>query len=173
MYGSVYPNMSRHTSFRQRKSGSNNDNMKKMLSVRKCSTLSNTLAFPPFSSQVNPMPKCGLVQTKICITHSLPLLEDPAIITGSLEAPPVGQADTRQVGTLVVDTTTQTVEVKVEEVVMAVGHILLKAEEHLMGQVACPVLVLVVEVVVATVLEALIIPKVVHTVAQGPAVAQI
>lgn len=84
----------------------------------------------------------------------------------------MGLVDIPLVGTLVADTTTQTVEVKVEVVVMAMGHILLKAEEHLMGQVVCLVLVLVVEAVVVMELEALIIPKVVHTAAQEPAVVR-
>lgn len=156
--------MSHHTSFRQRKSGNNNDNkMKKMPSVRKCSTLNNTTVFHPFNNQGNLITNC--------ITHSPQLLEDLAIIMVSLEAPLVGQEDTPQVGTPVEDTTTQTVEVKAEEVVMAVGLMPLKAEEHLMDQVAClvPVLVAVAE---PTELAAPIIPKVVHMVAQGLAVVQ-
>ena len=159
-------------SFRQRKSGSNNDNkMKKMPSVRKCSTLNNTTVFHPFNNQGNLMAKCDQVQTKICITHSPQLLEDLAIIMVSLEAPLVGQEDTPQVGTPVGDTTTQTVEVKAEEVVMAVGLILLKAEEHLMDQVACLVPVLA-AVPAAMELAAPIIPKAVRMVAQGLAVVQ-
>ena len=56
---------------------------------------------------------------------------------------------------------------------MAVGLMPLKAEEHLMDQVACLVLVLVaVAVAEAMELAAPIIPKVVHMVAQGLAVVQ-
>ena len=158
-------------SFRQRKSANNNGKMKKWLSVRKCSTHSHTLVFPPFSSLGN-MPKCGQDQTNQFMALNPKFLQDLPIIMGSPEVHLVGQEDILLVGTLVGDTITRIVQVKEEEVVMEVGHILLKGGGHLTGPIVCLVAVLV-AVVPAAMLELQIIPnKVVHMGAQQLVVAR-
>lgn len=150
-------------SFRPRKNVSSNDKMKKMPSVLKCSILSSIHVCPPFSRLGNNTPKCGKVLTTLFMGLNQQLLQDLAIIMESLEVLLVGQEDILLVGTLVGDTITRIVQVKEEEVVMEVGHILLKGGVHLMGQVVCPVgpvVVLVVGVEAAMELELQIILKV-------------
>ena len=163
MFGLVYPNTSHRMSFRPRKNVSSNDKMKKMPSVLKCSILSSIHVCPPFSRLGNNTPKCGKVLTTLFMGLNQQLLQDLAIIMESLEVLLVGKEDILLVGTLVGDTITRIVQVKEEEVVMEVGHILLKGGVHLMGQVVCPVgpvVVLVVGVEAAMELELQIILKV-------------
>lgn len=157
-------------SFRQRKSANNNGKMKKWLSVRKCSTHSHTLVFPPFSSLGN-MPKCGQDQTNQFMALNPKFLQDLPIIMGSPEVHLVGQEDILPMGTQVEDTVTQIEQVKVV-LVMAVDLILLKGGGHLTGPIVCLVAVLV-AVVPAAMLELQIIPnKVVHMGAQRLVVAR-
>ena len=157
-------------SFRQRKSANNNGKMKKWLSVRKCSTHSHTLVFPPFSSLGN-MPKCGQDQTNQFMALNPKFLQDLPIIMGSPEVHLVGQEDILPMGTQVEDTVTQIEQVKVV-LVMAVDLILLKGGGRLMGPIVCLVVVLV-AVVPAAMLELQIIPnKVVHMGAQQLVVAR-
>ena len=115
------------------------------------------------------MAKCGQDLTSQFMGLNPQLQRDLATTMGNLEVPLVVREDTHLVGTLVGDTITQVVEVKVEEVLMAMGHIL-KVRVHLMGLVVCRVLVIVVEVVVD--MEVQIIPRVVHTVGLQVVVAQ-
>jgi hypothetical protein len=146
--------------------------MKKMPNVLKCSIHSSIPVFRRFS-RVDNMAKCGKVLLILFMVLNQQLLLDQAIIMGSLEGPLVGQEDILLVGTLVGDTIIQIVEVKEGVLVMAVDHILLKREEHLMGLVVClqdlAAVVLVVEVAVAMELEVvlqIILKVVLHMVDQ-------
>ena len=116
------------------------------------------------------MAKCGQDLTSQFMGLNHQLQQDLATTMGNLEVPLVVPEDIHLVGTLVGDTVTQIVEVKVEEVLMAVRHTLLKVRVHLMGLVVCRVLVIVVEVVVD--MEVQIIPRVVHMVGLQVVVAQ-
>jgi hypothetical protein len=140
-------------SFGPRKSVSSNDKMKKMPSVLKCSIHRRILIFPRFS-RVDNMAKCGKVLPTLFMALNQQLLQDLAIIMGSLEAP--------LVGTLVGNTIIQIVEVREGVLVTEVDHVLLKGGGHLMGLVVClQELVAVVVVEVLSELELQIILKVV------------
>jgi hypothetical protein len=103
------------------------------------------------------MAKCGKVLPTLFMVLNQQLLQDIAIIMGSLEVPLVVQDGILLVGTLVGNTIIQIVEVKEGLRVTAVDHILLKGGGHLMGLVVC----LQELVVVALELELQIILKVV------------
>lgn len=153
--------MKHHMSFRLRKNVSNKGSMKKMLSVRNCSTSSSMVGFPPLNSLGRHIHKCVQALISPCIVLSPRLLQGLATIMGSLEDLLVDQADIPQVEQ-VGDTTTLIVVVKVV-VVMVVGHILHRGELHHMAQVVCLVhLHMGVEGVVAMELVVQIILKVVH-----------
>jgi hypothetical protein len=145
-------------SFRPRKSVSSNGKMKKMPSVLKCRIHSSIPVFLRFN-RVD-MPKCGKVLTTLFMALNQQVLQDLAIIMGSLEVPLVVQEGILRVGTPVGDTIIQIVEVKEGVRVMAVDHILLKGGGHLMGLVVC-LQELVVVLVVEVALELQIILKVV------------
>ena len=77
------------------------------------------------------MAKCGKVIPILFMALNQQLLQDIAIITGSLEVPLVVQDGILLVGTLVGNTIIRIVEVKEGVLVTAVDHILLKGGGHL------------------------------------------
>ncbi|RHN81053.1 putative protein-serine/threonine kinase [Medicago truncatula] len=92
----------------------------------------------PRFNRVDNMVKCGKVLPTLFMALNQQLLQDIAIIMGSLEVPLVVQDGILLVGTLVRNTIIQIVEVKEGVLVTAVDHILLKGGGHLMGLVdAC------------------------------------
>lgn len=155
--------MNHHTSSKQKRSVSNNGNMKKMQNVRNCNTHSN-IAFHPISNLDKHMPKYGLDLTSPFMVHSPWLLEGLATITQSPVDPPEVQTDIKLVETLVEDTATLIGVVKVVGVAMAVAHILHKdGVVHHLVLVVCLVLVPGVEAV-GTELVVQTILKMVHMV---------
>lgn len=158
--------MNHRMSFRQRKSASNKDSMKKMPKGKNYSIHSRIPAFYLFSSLVH-VPKCGQGLISPCMVLS-PQLQVPDIMGGLVDLQLV-QVDTLQVEQ-VGDTTTRVMVAKGEEVMAAV-HILHKDEPHHILPLACLV-VLHVEEVVDMELVLQIILKVVHTVVLVLGVAQ-
>jgi len=101
-----------------------------MSSVLKCSIHRRILVVPRFN-RVDNMAKCGKVIPILFMALNQQLLQDIAIITGSLEVPLVVQDGILLVGTLVGNTIIRIVEVKEGVLVTAVDHILLKGGGHL------------------------------------------
>ncbi|KAK9129071.1 hypothetical protein Syun_017868 [Stephania yunnanensis] len=135
----AYPNTSPLMSFRQRKSDSSKDSMKKQQNVRNYSIHRHTHAFLPSNNLVKCIHSFGQDLARACIITHLPWLLDQATTMGSLADHLEGQTDTRRVG-IPVEDIIRTVEAK-EEATTAV-HILHKDEAPLTLQAACPVLAL-------------------------------